>query len=669
MKFYCDSCGAKYAIADEKVRGKILKVRCKKCTHVISVREPNTPVTASAPMASSTQAPVAPALAGRLTPSVPWYYAINGQSFGPFEQAVMMNMYQRGEVGDASYVWNETFTSWKPVFEVEPFASALRAAQAMRPVAKTIGVSGALEAIKIPEHQPPQEEEEGQVPDIAAAAETSAPAKPANPFAASDKNAELSGRLGQLRDQLNKVSPTPAAAASVKTPDQLDADDDLLDDEDEDSDATRQDLFVQPDPFAAAGLKVAPASSPFTTQPVEDEAVVDEDFNPDAPARDPFKSDNHGFALGAASAGVHDDLFSEIHASDEASIDFSALESKDPFAESPFTPSKKDETFEASNSLLIQLDQIKKQGRGKRWIIGAVSAAVLLGVLGGGIVLWQQNKNVKLTVESTGMESTHKDDLAIPKYTSDELTFFHFDEKEETINVEEPDEAPSENPTAQAASTKPSTNPTSTRPKPVELAHNDVKTKPNLGITMPVIERGSDKFENAFKNAKAQGAQGSDAGLSTSSKDPAKAAEIGKLDGPPRIKGVTPPPMNLGATSRQPIFKRPEDSIESNGPSKNAALPAGGLTKEELKEGFVKIRKSVSSCYQHHVRRGLPFDSPKIKVQVEIQGSGRVGSVKFDQPNLDISEFGRCMESRRSTWTFREYGGKPIKVEHTYVLQ
>ena len=38
MKIVCDSCGAKYSIADEKVAGKVFKIRCKKCSSVIVVR-------------------------------------------------------------------------------------------------------------------------------------------------------------------------------------------------------------------------------------------------------------------------------------------------------------------------------------------------------------------------------------------------------------------------------------------------------------------------------------------------------------------------------------------------------------------------------------------------------------------------------------------------------
>ena len=38
MKIVCDNCGAKYAIADEKVAGRVFKLRCKKCGEPVVVR-------------------------------------------------------------------------------------------------------------------------------------------------------------------------------------------------------------------------------------------------------------------------------------------------------------------------------------------------------------------------------------------------------------------------------------------------------------------------------------------------------------------------------------------------------------------------------------------------------------------------------------------------------
>src|SRR5438552_3357597 len=95
MKFVCDRCQTKYSIADEKVRGKILKVRCKTCSNVITVREatavkPSSPslapirdvsgVRASSPSlapvrASSAPAGRAPAPAG-VRPSSPSLSAV-----------------------------------------------------------------------------------------------------------------------------------------------------------------------------------------------------------------------------------------------------------------------------------------------------------------------------------------------------------------------------------------------------------------------------------------------------------------------------------------------------------------------------------------------------------------------------------------------------------------
>jgi predicted Zn finger-like uncharacterized protein len=38
MKFLCDSCKAKYQIADEKVAGKTVRMKCRKCGHLIEIR-------------------------------------------------------------------------------------------------------------------------------------------------------------------------------------------------------------------------------------------------------------------------------------------------------------------------------------------------------------------------------------------------------------------------------------------------------------------------------------------------------------------------------------------------------------------------------------------------------------------------------------------------------
>src|SRR5580698_5258826 len=39
VKFLCDRCKTRYSICDDRVRGNILKIRCKNCANVITVRE------------------------------------------------------------------------------------------------------------------------------------------------------------------------------------------------------------------------------------------------------------------------------------------------------------------------------------------------------------------------------------------------------------------------------------------------------------------------------------------------------------------------------------------------------------------------------------------------------------------------------------------------------
>ena len=56
MKFLCDQCQAQYMIADEKVGPKGVKVRCKKCGHIISVSKDDAAAQGASPQ---TQAPAA----------------------------------------------------------------------------------------------------------------------------------------------------------------------------------------------------------------------------------------------------------------------------------------------------------------------------------------------------------------------------------------------------------------------------------------------------------------------------------------------------------------------------------------------------------------------------------------------------------------------------------
>jgi predicted Zn finger-like uncharacterized protein len=120
MKIVCDSCGAKYSIADEKVAGKIFKIRCKKCSSVLEVRGDQT---GAHPFGGSS-APQDPA--GDAT----WYIVVDGEQKGPLPPIELSQLFAKGSVGLDSYVWKEGFDDWKVAGDIPELAQVFGGAAA-----------------------------------------------------------------------------------------------------------------------------------------------------------------------------------------------------------------------------------------------------------------------------------------------------------------------------------------------------------------------------------------------------------------------------------------------------------------------------------------------------------------------------------------------------------
>ncbi len=137
MKIVCESCGAKYSIADERVSGKVFKIRCKRCSEVIVVR-------------GDQPAPVAEAPAAFATPAqdVIWHVVVDGEQAGPYSPGQLGEMLTSGAVDWDAYVWTEGFDNWAPMRDVadlvaqitgQPQAqAAAQAAPAYRPPTQTL---------------------------------------------------------------------------------------------------------------------------------------------------------------------------------------------------------------------------------------------------------------------------------------------------------------------------------------------------------------------------------------------------------------------------------------------------------------------------------------------------------------------------------------------------
>ena len=111
MRIECDKCAAKYSIADEKVRGKTFKIRCKKCSNVIIVRDK----AAGAEDAAASEPASADEPAG-------WHLAINGDTVGPLSEDEVRRRYDAGQVDKSTSVWQEGFEDWLELGQIEAFA-------------------------------------------------------------------------------------------------------------------------------------------------------------------------------------------------------------------------------------------------------------------------------------------------------------------------------------------------------------------------------------------------------------------------------------------------------------------------------------------------------------------------------------------------------------------
>ena len=108
MKIVCEACGAKYSIADDRVAGKVFKIRCKRCSEVIVVRGDQPEQAAAQPAAS----------AGYDEQSAIWHVVVDGEQAGPYAPSQLGEMLTAGTVDWEAYVWAEGFDNWVPMRDV-----------------------------------------------------------------------------------------------------------------------------------------------------------------------------------------------------------------------------------------------------------------------------------------------------------------------------------------------------------------------------------------------------------------------------------------------------------------------------------------------------------------------------------------------------------------------
>lgn len=103
MKVVCESCQAKYQIPDERVAGRRLKIRCRKCGDAILIHGEYL----------TEQVLTAEADAADESSLGEWHVSVDGEQHGPYPLPQTVEMLRGHQLAWDAYVWREGYDEWK----------------------------------------------------------------------------------------------------------------------------------------------------------------------------------------------------------------------------------------------------------------------------------------------------------------------------------------------------------------------------------------------------------------------------------------------------------------------------------------------------------------------------------------------------------------------------
>src|SRR5512133_1640608 len=145
LNFTCESCQRRFAISDEKVRGKAARVRCKGCGNMITVGPlPEQPsdeertrmvavddlerlrAKASEPQKNPWEEE--PTRAAPSSSEASWFAMVHGKQEGPFDLGALSEKIAAGEISGRTYLWKKGLPDWKRAADLAEIAGLLPSA-------------------------------------------------------------------------------------------------------------------------------------------------------------------------------------------------------------------------------------------------------------------------------------------------------------------------------------------------------------------------------------------------------------------------------------------------------------------------------------------------------------------------------------------------------------
>jgi predicted Zn finger-like uncharacterized protein len=133
MKISCQMCEAKYTIADEKISGKIVKIKCKKCGSTIVVNGNEAGMSPGADPGPAGQVDGEDEGETRVAGSEPmpaagadeWTVNVSDEDQRTMTSAQLVMERRRGTITDDTFVWKDGMSDWLPISGVPEIVQLL----------------------------------------------------------------------------------------------------------------------------------------------------------------------------------------------------------------------------------------------------------------------------------------------------------------------------------------------------------------------------------------------------------------------------------------------------------------------------------------------------------------------------------------------------------------
>jgi predicted Zn finger-like uncharacterized protein len=632
VRFTCDKCSAKYTIADEKVRGKIVAVKCSKCGNKITVNGKTLVVPEEIPeertrvasltdldalRAQEAQAASAPAPAKAAPPPPPpppppkaapaapaddgpafsegWHAIIDRQQIGPLTPAELGKHLASGKLSVRTYVWRDGQGDWKRASDVPEFAAALAPKPAAPPPAPAPAPAPA------------------PVPASARSSVSMRRPAPKNGTPAAAVEAKPPSEDFEVEDRptVQRSDLDVAALAKMAGEGDSPADGGASSDG-----ATLFDPSVGAEEAALAAaepkLDAAPANL-FDDPAQEPDAAASAASDPEQGFQDPPQSDSAPKG-DLKSMLFDDDANDPVTGSHSRPIDLANevagdLDKKaDPFSKVPDNPniSKPGEIGEQTRFFMNKAGVTR---RNPPWKI-ALFVVLVIG-LPVAVLYALSLYNVGFLQIQTGVDDSGNE-VKASVFTTEGISSLR-----DVLLKKKPAAPPKPTPKPKNPNPNPNPNPTGS---------GDGKKPDPSGD--PVVAKPDIKFDTLTDEQR---------------------------------KAMADATKETGGNSPKVDPKLLEDKL-------HVVDGKAGLEPAMVAEVFAKNIKAFQACVETELRRNPAFKGGKVIIGFTIGPSGVVTKASLDRGDLEGTELGICLKKRARTMVFPSFEGEPFDVESPLIM-